>query len=179
MICISFNFCHSGETTCFGTEYVMPLWRFNCWRLAKTFLFCENLLCQALARNICRGAITGKSSSGLQWFIFAGFNWFRKFIPPESFSIESCKTNIKVITMTNRKRGNTHANQLEFRVKPSKLPKVWENVGDWVVIGFYRYLVSDWLREWPKCSGLITQWNKAKLLQSCITLDTQLKMALS
>ena len=66
LICISFNFCHSGETTCFGTEYVMSLWRFNSWRLAKPFLFCENLLCPALTRNICRGAIISQLAKAIQ-----------------------------------------------------------------------------------------------------------------
>ena len=38
---------------------------------------------------------------------------------------------------------------------------------------------SDWLREWHKFSGPITEWNKAKSQQPWITFDTQFKIALS
>ena len=34
--------------------------------------------------------LTGKSNSGSRWFTFAGCDWFRKFMSPESFLIESC-----------------------------------------------------------------------------------------
>lgn len=37
---------------------------------------------------------------------------------------------------------------------------------------------SDWLRERRKFSGLITEWSKVKLVQSWITFDTELIVAL-
>ena len=54
------------------------------------------------------------------------------------------------------------------------MPKAREDAGNQVVIGFR--FGSDWLGEWCEFSGKIT--TKAKLMQSRITLDTLLKVAL-
>ena len=44
------------------------------------------------------------------------------------------------------------------------------------MIGFR--FASDWLRDWRKFSKPITERSKAKPIQSQITFDTQLKIAL-
>ena len=69
------------------------LWKFIVPSLSKEYMQRSNY------------QLTGKSNSGSRWFTFAGCDWFRKFMPPESFLIESCKTDIKVITSANQNRG--------------------------------------------------------------------------
>ena len=69
------------------------LWKFIVPSLSKEYMQRSNY------------QLTGKSNSGLQWFTFAGCDWFRKFMSPESFLIESCKIDIKVITSANQNRG--------------------------------------------------------------------------
>ena len=51
-----------------------------------------------------------------------------------------------------------------------------ENVSDQVAIVFS--FTSDWLRGWRKFYRPITEYSKAKPIQSRITFDTQLKNAL-
>ena len=66
--------------------------------------------------------------------------------------------------------------QLELKVKTSKLPEARENVGDQPMVGFS--FASDWLRGWRKFSGPITDRSKVQPVQSWITFDTCLKIAL-
>ena len=66
---------------------------------------------------------------------------------------------------------------MRIEVTTSKLPKVRENAGDQDEIDLS--FASDWLREWREFSGPITEQRKAKLLQSRITINIQLKIALS
>ena len=58
----------------------------------------------------------------------------------------------------------------------SKRPQARENVTDKVALGFG--FVSDWLSRWREFSGPITERSEAKPMQSRITFDTQLKIAL-
>ena len=51
-----------------------------------------------------------------------------------------------------------------------------ENASDQVAIGFG--FGSDWLRRWHEFSGPIMGRTEAKPMQSRITLDTQVKIAL-
>ena len=51
-----------------------------------------------------------------------------------------------------------------------------QNAGDQVEIGVN--FASDWLMEWHKFSGPITEQSKAKPKKSWITFDTQLKITL-
>ena len=51
-----------------------------------------------------------------------------------------------------------------------------ENAGDQVGIGVN--FASDWLMEWHKFSGPITEQSKAKPKKSWVTFDTQLKITL-
>ena len=51
-----------------------------------------------------------------------------------------------------------------------------ENASDQVAIGLS--FASDWLRGWREFSRPITERSKAKPMQSRITFDTQLKIAL-
>ena len=51
-----------------------------------------------------------------------------------------------------------------------------EIASDQVAIGFT--FASDWLRGWREFSRPITERSKAKPMQSRITFDTQLKIAL-
>ena len=55
--------------------------------------------------------------------------------------------------------------------------KARENAGDQVVICVS--FSSDWLREWCKFSEPITKQSKGKPMQSKITFDPQLKIALT
>ena len=59
-----------------------------------------------------------------------------------------------------------------MRTQRTQLPKARENAGDQVMIA------SDWLRGWREFSGPITKRSKAKPMQSQITFDTQLKIAM-
>ena len=61
-------------------------------------------------------------------------------------------------------------------MRTSQLPKARENVGDQIVVGFT--FASDWLIEWREFSGPITEQSKAKLMQSRITFDAQVKTSL-
>ena len=95
----------------------------------------------------------------------------------EQFSIECRKTKTKVITTANK-------NKDKYRNEPMRTPKVntrnrsqaRENAGDQVTIGFS--FAFDWLRGWREFSRPITERSKAKPIQSRITFDTQLKIAL-
>ena len=69
------------------------LWKFIVPSLSKEYMQRSNY------------QLFGKSNSGLQLFTFEGCDWFRKFMSPESFLIESCKIDIKVITSANQNRG--------------------------------------------------------------------------
>ena len=51
------------------------------------------------------------------------------------------------------------------------------NASDQVTIGFS--FASDSLRDWRKFSGPITKRNEAKQLQSRVTFNTELKIAVS
>ena len=62
-------------------------------------------------------------------------------------------------------------------MRTSQLPKAGENVGDQIVAGFT--FASDWLIEWREFSGPITEQSKAKLMQSRITFDAQVKTSLA
>ena len=66
--------------------------------------------------------------------------------------------------------------QFELKVKTSKLPEARENVGDQSMVGFS--FASDWLRGRRKFSGPITDRSKVQPVQSWITFDTCLKIAL-
>ena len=59
-----------------------------------------------------------------------------------------------------------------MRTQRTQLPKTRENAGDQVMIA------SDWSIGWREFSGPITKRSKAKPMQSQITFDTQLKIAL-
>ena len=61
-------------------------------------------------------------------------------------------------------------------MRTSQLPKARENVGDQIVVGFT--FASDWLIKWREFSGPITEQSKAKLMQSRITFDAQVKTPL-
>ena len=65
---------------------------------------------------------------------------------------------------------------MRTKSKTTKLPEVQENAGDQVVIDFF--FASDWLREWCKFSGPITEGSKVKTKQP-ITFDSGLKIVLS
>ena len=54
------------------------LWKFIVPSLSKEYMQRSNY------------QLFGKSNSGLQLFTFEGCDWFRKFMSPESFLIESC-----------------------------------------------------------------------------------------
>ena len=58
----------------------------------------------------------------------------------------------------------------------SKRRKALENARNQVAIGFS--FASDWLKKWREISKPITERSKAKPMQSRITFDTQLKIAL-
>ena len=60
------------------------------------------------------------------------------------------------------------------KVKTNKLPKARENADDQVMMGFS--FASDWLRKGHEFFGPITE---RKTIQSRITFDTQLKIALT
>ena len=55
-------------------------------------------------------------------------------------------------------------------MKTTKLPKERENTDDQVMMGYS--FTSEWLREWCKFSGPITEQSKPKLKLSQITLDS-------
>ena len=77
-------------------------------KVSKTIPFLWKFIVPSLNKEYMQRSnyqLTGKSNSGLWWFAFAGCDWFRKFMSPESFLIESCKTDIKVITSANQNRG--------------------------------------------------------------------------
>ena len=57
------------------------------------------------------------------------------------------------------------------------IPKARENAGVQVLIGFS--FASDWLRKSCEFSGPITERRKEKPMQSQITFDTQLKIAVT
>ena len=61
-------------------------------------------------------------------------------------------------------------------VRAINRPQARENASDQVAIGFS--FASDWLRGWCEFSRPITERSKAKPMQSRITFDTQLKIAL-
>ena len=66
--------------------------------------------------------------------------------------------------------------QWELKVRTTKPPKARESAGDQVVIGFS--FASYWLRGWCNFSGPITKRSKEKPMQSRITFDARLKIAL-
>ena len=68
------------------------------------------------------------------------------------------------------------SSQFELKVKTSKLPEARENVVDQPMVGFS--FASDWLRGWRKFSSPITDRSKVQPVQSWITFDTCLKIAL-
>ena len=76
-----------------------------------------------------------------------------------------------------RRKENTLSSQWEPKVKTSKLPNARENTGNQVVT-IFRF-ESDWLREW--CEFLLdqSQRSKAKPMQSQMTFDTYLRIALN
>ena len=69
-----------------------------------------------------------------------------------------------------RRYEDTFMSQWPLKVKTTKLPKERENTDDQVMIGYS--FTSEWLREWCKFSGPITEQSKPKLKLSQITLDT-------
>ena len=81
------------------------------------------------------------------------------------------KTKTKVITTANQNKG--------MRTQSKRVQPGWsaENSSDQVAIGFG--FASDWLRGWREFCRPITQRSKAKPMQSRITFDTQLKIALT
>ena len=88
------------------------------------------------------------------------------------------KTSTKVITTANRNKGkyNKTRSKSELQVNTCNLPEVRENASDQVAIGFS--FVSDWLRGWREFSKPIIERSEAKPMQSRITFDTQMKIAL-
>ena len=62
---------------------------------------------------------------------------------------------------------------MKTRLNP---PQARENAGNQVTIGFS--FASDWLREWREFFEPITERSEAKPMQSLITFDTRLKIAL-
>ena len=87
----------------------------------------------------------------------------------EQFSIECRKTKTKVITTANQNKDKYHNEPMRSHAR--------ENASDQVAIGFSS--ASDWLRGWREFSRPITERSKAKPMQSWITFDTQLKIALT
>ena len=67
-------------------------------------------------------------------------------------------------------------NQSELKINTCNRPEARENASEKVEIGFS--FASDWLRAWREFSKPITERSKAKPMQSRITFDTQLKIAL-
>ena len=97
----------------------------------------------------------------------------------EHFSIECCKTKTKVITTGNQNKEKCHKKSLRTQstcTNTCNQPEEWENASDQGAIGFS--FTFDWLRGWHKFSKPITERSKAKPMQSQITFDTQLKIAL-
>ena len=66
--------------------------------------------------------------------------------------------------------------QSELKINICKRLQARENANEQVVICFS--FASDWLRGWREFSRPITERSKAKPMQSWITFDTQLKIAL-
>ena len=61
-------------------------------KVSKTIPFLWKFIVPSLNKEYMQRSnyqLTGKSNSGLWWFAFAGCDWFRKFMSPESFLIES------------------------------------------------------------------------------------------
>ena len=94
----------------------------------------------------------------------------------ERFSIECHSTNTKVITAAIRTKINVTRNQSELKLNTPNRLEARENASDQVTIGFS--FPSDWLRGWREFSRPITEHSEAKPMQSRITFDTQLKIAL-
>ena len=61
------------------------------------------------------------------------------------FSIERQKTKTKAVAKANQKKGKYLYEPMRAQAKASELPKVRENAGDQVVIGFNFAFI--WLRE--------------------------------
>lgn len=66
---------------------------------------------------------------------------------------------------------------LELKVKTGNFPKARENAGVQITVSVS--FASYWFREWREISRPIAERNKAKPEQYRITLDSQMKMALS
>ena len=86
------------------------------------------------------------------------------------------KKQTKLSRRPMRRKENTLSSQWEPKVKTSKLPNARENTGNQVVT-IFRF-ESDWLRDW--CEFLLdqSQRSKAKPMQSQISFDTYLRIAL-
>ena len=94
----------------------------------------------------------------------------------ERFSIECCNTKTKLITAANQNEDKCHKEPIRTQSACNQ-SEARENASDQVTFGFS--FASDWLRGWREFSKPITKRSKAKPMQSRITFDTQLKIALS
>ena len=65
---------------------------------------------------------------------------------------------------------------LDLKVNTCNRPEARENTSDQVAIGFS--FACDWLRGWREFYRPITERSEAKPMQSQITFDTRLKIAL-
>ena len=72
---------------------------------------------------------------------------------------------------------NITRNQSKLEVNTCKRPQARGKASDQVAIGFS--FASDWLKGWREFSRPITERSETKSMQSRITFDTQLKIALS
>ena len=95
----------------------------------------------------------------------------------ERFSIECRKTKTKVITTANENKEICQKEPMRTQSNACNQPQARENARDQIAIGFS--FASDWLRGWREFSRPITKHSKAKLMQSRIIFDTQLKIALT
>ena len=95
------------------------------------------------------------------------------------FWIEFCKTKTKVITKANQKIGEIPFTANKIQSKTSKLLKARDNECDEVVVGFSFGSMSVVEIVDREFSRPITERSKANPTQSRITIDIELKIALS
>ena len=101
-------------------------------------------------------------------YINHGFQW-------SAFWLNAVNPKPEWLQRPLRRRKDTFKSQWELKVKQTKLIEVQQNASNQVVLGFS--FVFDWLREWCTFCGPITEWSKAKIKQSWIIFNTQLKIA--
>ena len=87
------------------------------------------------------------------------------------------KSKPKLSQRPIRTKENVTGSQSELKVNTRNRPQARESASDQAAIGFS--FASDWLRGWREFSRPITERSKAKPMQSRITFDTQLKIAVA